>query len=52
VKTAPSQKEVYGSISFAGYEHKSKINEQAHVAIFQKDSISKSKDKCTNPKCR
>jgi len=51
VKTAPSQKEVYNTIAFAGYEHKQKTNEQAHVAKFQKDPVSKNISRCTNLKC-
>src|SRR5882724_7064919 len=50
-RTTPSQKEVYDTIAFAGYEHKQKTNEQAHVAKFQKDLVSKNKDRCMNPKC-
>src|SRR5882724_13111214 len=50
-RSAPSQKEVYDTIAFVGYKHKQKTNEQAHIAKFQKDPVSKNKDRCTNPKC-
>src|SRR5882724_4147605 len=50
-RTAPSQKEVYNTIAFAGHEHKQKTNEQEHIAKFQKDPVSKNKDRCMNPKC-
>ena len=50
-RTAPSQKEVYNTIAFAGYEHKWKTNEQAHVVKLQKDPVSKNTSRCTNPKC-
>ena len=31
-RTTPSQKELYNTIAFAGYEQKQKTNKQAHVA--------------------
>ena len=34
-----------------GYEHKQKSKGQTHVAKFQKDPVSKNKDRCMNPKC-
>src|SRR5882724_6431446 len=48
-RTAPSQKSVYNTIAFAGYKHKQKTNEQAHITKFQKDPVFKNKDRCTNP---
>src|SRR5882724_6570029 len=50
-RTAPSEKEVYNTIAFVGYKHKQKTNEQAHVAKFPKDPVSKNISRCMNIKC-
>src|SRR5882724_6941668 len=50
-RTTPSRNKVYNTIAFVGYEHKQKTNEQAHIAKFQKDPVSKNKDRCMNLKC-
>jgi len=51
-KITPDQKEVYDSIAFAGYEHKRRATEQAHIAKFQKGPPSRNDVRCTNPKCK
>src|SRR5882672_10558620 len=51
-KSAPDQKEVYDSIAFAGYKHKRRATEQAHIAKFQKGPSLRNDVRCKNPKCK
>src|SRR5882724_12578564 len=51
-RMTPSQAEVHNAIAFAGFEHKRRTAEQANFAKHQKDLSSKSRPKCTNPRCK